>query len=126
LFSKLPKKRKPTDEKPLRAELYSIEQLEQHAVSIAGWNEVDIRHGRDKLLPRLAENEQKLIATYELLMAAMEKNRRIVPAGEWLIDNFYLVEEQIRTIRRHFPKGYSRELPRLLKGRWPVIPGCMR
>ena len=40
-------------------------------------------------------------------------NRRITPAGEWLLDNFYLIEEQIRTAKRHLPKGYSRELPRL-------------
>ena len=42
-------------------------------------------------------------------------NRRITPAGEWLLDNFYLIEEQIRTARRHLPKAYSRELPRLLE-----------
>ncbi len=38
------------------------------------------------------------------------------PAGEWLLDNFYLIEEQIRTAKRHLPKGYSRELPRLVNG----------
>ncbi len=38
------------------------------------------------------------------------------PADEWLLDNFYLIEEQIRTARRHLPKNYSRELPRLLGG----------
>jgi cyclic beta-1,2-glucan synthetase len=42
--------------------------------------------------------------------------RRITPAGEWLLDNFYLIEEQIRTARRHLPKGYSRELPTLRHG----------
>ena len=38
---------------------------------------------------------------------------RITPAAEWLIDNYHLVEEQVRTARRHLPRGYSRELPRL-------------
>lgn len=108
--------RKFGDEQPLRAELFSIEQLEQHAKSLAGWHEVDPRPGKDRLLPRLTENESVLISTYELLMAAMEQDRRIAPAGEWLLDNFYLIEEQIRTIRRHFPRSYSRELPRLLNG----------
>ncbi|HEX7973312.1 MAG TPA: NAD(P)H-dependent oxidoreductase subunit E, partial [Anaerolineales bacterium] len=46
----------------------------------------------------------------------VEADRLIAPAGEWLLDNFYLIEEQIRTARRHLPKGYSRELPRLLSG----------
>ncbi|HSW52034.1 MAG TPA: hypothetical protein VLG93_02285, partial [Sulfuricaulis sp.] len=42
--------------------------------------------------------------------------------GEWLLDNFYLVEEQIRTARRHLPKGYSRELPRLAHGPSAGLP----
>ena len=54
-----------------------------------------------------------LIETCNQLTAAVVANQRITPAGEWLLDNFYLVEEQIRTARRHLPKGYSRELPSL-------------
>src|SRR5690606_9259896 len=38
------------------------------------------------------------------------------PADEWLLDNIYLIEEQIRIARRHFPKDYSRQLPRLVGG----------
>ena len=44
------------------------------------------------------------------------------PAGEWLLDNFYLIEEQIRTARRHLPRGYSRELPRLTEARPAGFP----
>ena len=47
---------------------------------------------------------------------AAERKRRIAPAAEWLLDNFYLIEEQIRTARRHLPPSYSRELPRLASG----------
>lgn len=102
---------------PLRAELFSIDQLAQHAQEMAGWYGVEAeKKGIDRLLPRLAENEAVLLETYELISAAVEVNRRIAPAGEWLLDNFYLVEEQIRTARRHLPKGYSKELPHLVKG----------
>jgi cellobiose phosphorylase len=83
---------------------------------MAGWYGVDVAGGEDRLLPRLAENEILLIETFTLITAALEKNRRIAPAGEWLLDNFYLVEEQIRTARRHLPLGYSRKLPRLTTG----------
>jgi len=37
-------------------------------------------------------------------------------AGEWLLDNFYMIEDQNPHGKRHLPKGYSRELPRLLEG----------
>jgi len=46
----------------------------------------------------------------------------VSPAGEWLLDNFHLVEEQIRTAKRHLPKGYSRELPRLASGHGAGLP----
>ena len=46
----------------------------------------------------------------------------ITPAGEWLLDNFYLIEEQIRTAQRHLPKEYSWQLPSLLAGPSAGLP----
>ncbi len=104
------------DEQPLRAELFSIDQLERHAKAIAASHELAPGRASDKLLPRLDENQRVLIETYDLVSAAAGQNRRIEPAAEWLLDNFYLVEEQIREIRRLLPPSYSRQLPRLATG----------
>ena len=71
---------------------------------------------------RLAENEGVLVGVRNLLTKAVQANLRITPAGEWLLDNFYLIEEQIQTAKRHLPKGYSRELPRLLNGPSAGLP----
>ena len=105
-----------SDTQPLRAELLSADQLSVHAREMTGWYGVAMQGGEDRLLPRLAENEAVLVETFALITAALEKNRRIAPAGEWLLDNFYLIEEQIRTARRHLPLGYSRRLPCLETG----------
>src|SRR5690349_15109450 len=103
-------------EQPLRSELYSADQMEQHGETLADSHR-DVRaHGPDQLLPRLAENEQVLIQACELLAQAISAERRITPAGEWLLDNLYLIREQIGTARRHLPKRYSWELPRLTAG----------
>lgn len=104
---------RPIDEAPLRAELFSIDQLERHAKVIAASHKLASGRARDELLPRLDENQRVLNETYDLVTAAADQNRRIEPAAEWLLDNFYLVEEQIRAIRRLLPPSYSRELPRL-------------
>jgi cellobiose phosphorylase len=104
------------DEPPLRSELFSSEQMKQHGKTLAGSHTLGPRRVKDRLLTRLAENEEVLMGACNLLTAAVKANRWIPPAGEWLLDNFYLIEEQIRTARRHLPKGYSRELPRLLSG----------
>jgi hypothetical protein len=96
--------------------------MELHGKTLAGSHKLDPRGIRDQLLARLAENERILTGTFTFLTAAVVADRRIVPAGEWLLDNFYLIEEQIRTARRHLPKGYSRELPRLLNGPSAGLP----
>ena len=122
LPGRAPSSRYPADEPPLRSELLSADQMEQHGKSLAASHRVSARHARDQLLTRLAENERVLIGVRNLLTEVTKANRRITPAGEWLLDNFYLVEEQIRTAKRHLPKGYSRELPRLLTGPSAGLP----
>jgi cellobiose phosphorylase len=103
-------------EPPLRSELFSVDQLRQHAMELAARHQVSARRGPDRLLPRLAENERVLLSAYHLVTEAVQSNRGLQPAGEWLLDNFYLVEEQIRTARRHLPRMYSKQLPRLTSG----------
>jgi len=110
------------DDPPLRAELLSADQMKQHGRALAGTHELARRWAPDRLLARLAENERVLIEACKLLTEALAADRRIVPAGEWLLDNFYLIEEQIRTARRHLPEGYSRELPRLRSGPSADLP----
>src|SRR5512139_3344499 len=110
------------DKPPLRSELFSRDQMEQHGKTLAASHKLSPGHARDRLLAQLSENEGVLISARNLLADAVKTDRRITPAGEWLLDNFYLIEEQIRTARRHLPKGYSRELPRLLDGPSAGLP----
>ncbi|MGD8309033.1 MAG: cyclic beta 1-2 glucan synthetase, partial [Chromatiales bacterium] len=110
------------DEPPLRAELFSIDQMEQHGVRLASAHRLSPGREPEHLLARLAANEAVLLETCARLTASVASSQRITPAGEWLLDNFYLVEEQIRTARRHLPKGYSRELPGLAEGSSAGLP----
>ncbi|WP_408167795.1 GH36-type glycosyl hydrolase domain-containing protein [Herbaspirillum rhizosphaerae] len=104
------------EELPLRAELFSAQQMEQHGRVLANAHKLDPVYGPDKLLARLADNEATIIDACTSLTAAIKAGRQVTPAAEWLLDNFYLIEEQIRTAKRHLPKNYSKELPRLLHG----------
>jgi cellobiose phosphorylase len=107
---------------PLRAELFSREQMAQHGRVLAASHRLSALRGSDELLTRLAQNEALLVAVRTLLTEAVNDDRRVTPAGEWLLDNFYLIEEQIRTARRHLPARYSRELPRLADGPSATLP----
>jgi cellobiose phosphorylase len=108
-------------EPPLRAELFSVEQLARHARALAADHQFVTQHSSNRLLARLDGNEQSLRA-FNRATLAVNPSRRITPAAEWLLDNFYLIEEQIQLARRHLPRGYSRELPRLLNSPSAGLP----
>jgi cyclic beta-1,2-glucan synthetase len=110
------------EEPPLRSELFSADQMEQHGRTLALAHKLGHGRARDRLLMRLADNYALLVEVCGDLTAAVSASRRITPGGEWLLDNFYLIEEQINTARRHLPRGYSRELPWLAQGPSSRLP----
>ena len=110
------------EEPPLRTELLNIDQMKLHGKVLANSHKLGSKCASGRLLTRLMENEGVLIAARNLLTEAVKTKRRIAPAGEWLLDNFYLIEEQIRMARQHLPKGYSWELPILLNAPLAGLP----
>jgi cyclic beta-1,2-glucan synthetase len=102
---------------PIRSELFSIERLEQHAESLAAAQHVTTRpRPRRRLATRLRDNGRVLLAAYRTIGEAIREDRAITPAAEWLVDNFHVVEEQIREIRDDLPSGFYRQLPKLAEG----------
>ncbi len=100
-------------EEPLRAELFSSDQMERFGKTLAGTHKLSTKPSRDHLLRRLANNEIVLHRVRKLITDSIKSRNQIAPAAEWLIDNFYLIEEHIRIAKKHFPKGYSEDLPQL-------------
>src|ERR1700694_821433 len=109
-------------EASLLSELFSKAQMKHHGNPLSACHATSRGRSPDRLLARLADNEKILSETCHLLTAATTANLLIAPACEWLLDNFYLIQEQIRTARRHLPRGYSQALPRLLKGLSAGLP----
>ena len=107
----------PQLEEPIRAELFSIERLEQHGESLALAQPVTKtpRRGRP-LLPRVMDNGRVLLESYRAIARAIRQERAITPAAEWLVDNYHVVDEQLREIHDDLPPGYYRELPKLAEG----------
>src|SRR6266702_877549 len=115
--------REYASEGPIRGELFSTERLEQFAETLAQEHTTlpGKRRGRP-LLPRLEENGSVLLAAYRAIAEAMRQESAISPAAEWLVDNFHIVEEQLREIREDLPKSYYHELPKLGQGELKDYP----
>ncbi|HEY3028014.1 MAG TPA: glucoamylase family protein [Pyrinomonadaceae bacterium] len=122
LFRKLQRPPDARSEDPIREELYSVERLEQFAAVLASEHKIAAKARARLLLPRLEENGRKLLAAYRALAEAIRSERTISPAAEWLVDNFHIVEEQVREIREDLPKGYYYELPKLAEGELKDYP----
>jgi len=105
-----------TSEYPLLSDLYSSDRLDKQGEIMARLHELDLRPTREKLLTRLTANEKLISETHTLLTGGALAGLSLLPAGTWLLDNFFLIKEQILLAREHLPRSYSRELPRLRAG----------
>ena len=106
---------------PIRGELFGTERLAEHARAIArGQRLVEGRArltlGPGPLLSRLAESRGILDEARHQLALASDRGVDISPAGEWLLDNWYVILEHIREIGASMPRGFYRELPKLASG----------
>ena len=108
---------------PIRAELFSVERLEEHARSLAAAQPVTPKAAKGNTLAgRLVDNEAVLLHAYRTIAKAISEERAITPAAEWLVDNYHIVERQIRDIRSDLPPGYYRQLPKLAEGPFAGYP----
>jgi len=104
-------------------EVFSVEQLEQYATQLA--TELKVQTSPTSghpLLPELDKNGSQLLQSYLSLAQAIRSKESVSPAAEWLVDNFHIVEDQIRGIKSDLPKNYYSELPKLISGKLSGFP----
>ncbi|MEH6553484.1 MAG: hypothetical protein V7737_05060, partial [Pseudoalteromonas tetraodonis] len=108
---------------PVREELFGVERLEKHATSLAKAQQVAKHAPRVMCLrKRVDENATALLNAYQDSAAEIARGSVVVPAAEWLLDNYHLVEQQIREVRDDLPAHYYRQLPKLLNGPFKGYP----
>ena len=95
----------------------SSADLEEHAKSISMQHAVTSQKYRVILpISRMNDNYNRILTTFHKLTRDVQKKSSVPQAAEWLLDNFYLIEEQVMVLRRDFsPKSYLR-LPVLKSG----------
>ena len=112
----------PFETEPIRGELFSADRLEQLAEAIARHRVSDGQRADPALLARVRDNGRALQRSYRALAAVIEEERLTTPAAEWLVDNYYIVEDVLTEVRTDLPPGFYRELPTLLEGPHRGLP----
>ncbi|HEX2722768.1 MAG TPA: glucoamylase family protein, partial [Gemmatimonadaceae bacterium] len=110
---------------PIRGEVFGTDRLAKHARNIARRHKLlppKKQRGHGPLLGRLDDTRRVLEKIHIRLGDAAEREVDISPAGEWLLDNSYIVQEHIREIRTNLPGGYYQELPKLANGTLAQYP----
>jgi cyclic beta-1,2-glucan synthetase len=104
---------------PIRGEVLGLERLGERARAVARGHHLlpaQKQRGVGPLLVRLEDTREVLDRVYHELNSGAERGLDISPAGDWLLDNFYIVQEHIREIRTNLPASYYEELPKLATG----------
>ncbi|MEO6662114.1 MAG: glucoamylase family protein [Rubrivivax sp.] len=109
---------------PIRSEIFGSTRFKQHGRSLgqahaAQWQ----ARGADAFFPRIEENIRVLREAQHYIAIQAHTGRHISPAGEWLLDNFYVVVAQLKEIHDGLPRRYYRDLPVLLD---PPLAGLPR
>ncbi|MEP7358588.1 MAG: hypothetical protein ABI847_15170, partial [Anaerolineales bacterium] len=103
-------------EAPIRAEVFGIERLETFARALAESDRVDPRLRGRPLLRRFYGNRRMLLLAQRRFAADARQGRALPPAAEWLLDNFYIIQDHLHQIEQDLTGGYYRELPKLTAG----------
>lgn len=101
----------------VRDTMLAPEELERHAVEIARSHPVGKSvKSLHWLVRRMNENFELITSVYRELNSDVKVMFPTAPASEWLLDNFYIIEEQVRLIRKNLSRGQYSRLPVLTRG----------
>src|SRR5215213_4184259 len=107
---------------PFRSHVLGHDHLADLARTVAAQWPAAVRPGAHSLLRRLRDNERVLHAARTEAAAAAEAKEPLTPDAEWLLDNFYVIEDVLREVKTDLPRGYYDELPALAAGPWAGLP----
>ena len=119
----------PTDDQfpaeadaPFRSQVLGHDHLADLARTVAAQWPAAVQPGSHALLKRLRDNESVLNDARAEAALAADAREPLTPDAEWLLDNFFVIEEVLREVRKDLPRGYYDELPLVTTGPWAGIP----
>ncbi len=88
----------------IRGTLLDRNQLSHYTEKIAAEHTVKSSSSKDTYpVPNVKKDYQFILETYQLLARHIKLGIKIHSAGEWLLDNFYIIEETVKAIEKEMP-----------------------
>ncbi|MBI2519973.1 MAG: hypothetical protein HYV97_06140 [Bdellovibrio sp.] len=109
------------NEKGIR-DIFSAERFIELAGQLAvESNTVSTEKTEIDLLSEVTDASNDILKSY-LYLTKLKDRHGLPPASEWFLDNFFIVEDQFRSIKRDLPKDYYLELPKNILGKYTGYP----
>jgi cyclic beta-1,2-glucan synthetase len=118
---------------PIRSEIFSFDRFGEHGRSLGMENlgSADLNNSartvffqrKTIFFPRLVSNMRALRVTNAALVTQTQAGFDLSPAGEWLLDNFHLIDAQLKEVQTGLPRRYYKSLPVLTN---PPLSGLPR
>ena len=109
-------------EQPIRSEIFGAARFAQHGRSLAQAHQAKIKGRTAPFFPRLHDNIDVLREAHAFIALQDSAGHHISPAGEWLLDNFYVVKAQVQEVHEGLPRTYFRDLPVLVEKHLAGLP----
>ncbi|NDC39644.1 MAG: hypothetical protein EBZ48_16655, partial [Proteobacteria bacterium] len=108
---------------PLRRQTYTKDALVHQAQLLAERHRVRVLYDRGKdLFRRFTENQRVIEAAYFELSEAAQEKETLTPGVEWLLDNYHVIQQNAREVKKDLPPTYYRKLPKLKRGDFRGYP----
>jgi len=98
---------------PIRSEIFGLQRFAQHGCSLAATHSATKSSNASNFFPRIKDNIAVLREAHDYIGVQASTGYDISPAAEWLLDNFHLVQAQLKEISDGLPRSYFRSLPML-------------
>ena len=99
--------------------ILTVKELEEHLEKVGATHNLKSKSDKSTYpVPRVIENYRAIKETYELLNEHVKLGISIHPAGEWILDNFYIIEEAVKVIEQELSKSKYRNFVAVGNGQY--------
>lgn len=101
----------------------SRDSLDRLALELAHKHQHNIGNlSSARVLRSYSANRSILRRIYLRLAEAAHNGENLTAGGEWLLDNYHVVERHAAQIKKYLPQGFYRTLPKILDGEMRGLP----
>ena len=105
--------------------ILTAKELEEYLAKLGSTHNLISKSSKDTYpIPRLIDNYFAIKDTYDMLNEHVKLGISVHPAGEWILDNFYIIEEAVKSIKKELTLKKYKNFVGLKNANWNGFARC--